>query len=249
MFAVALGLALLIGVSLGLLGGGGSILAVPILKYVAGMETKQAIAASLFVVAVTSAFGALQHARAGRIQWKTGAIFGLASMTGAFVGGRIAGYIPSDALLWAFAGMMVATAIAMLRGRRATAQVQTGDLAVPMVLVLGLAVGTVAGLVGAGGGFLIVPALVLFGRLPMPMAIGTSLAVISIQSTGGLIGHLSHVDLDWPRTLGITGVAIIGTVVGGLFSSRISPQALRRGFGVFVLVMATIIVLAQLGVF
>lgn len=248
MFAVALALALLIGLSLGLLGGGGSILAVPILKYVAGMETKQAIAASLFVVAVTSAVGAVQHARAGRIQWRTGAVFGAASMTGAYLGGRLAGHVPSAVLLWSFAGMMIATAIAMLRGRRAPAMAPRGPLAVPPVLAMGAVVGLVAGFVGAGGGFLIVPALVLFGRLTMPVAVGTSLAVITIQSTGGLVGHLAHEDLDWPRTLAITAVAIAGSVVGSFFAARVPPETLRRGFGAFVLVMAAVIVLAQLGV-
>ncbi len=246
MLVVALTLALLIGVTLGLLGGGGSMLTLPILTYVAGMETRPAIASSLFVVAVTSATGVIAHARAGRVRWRTGVVFGAAGMTGAFIGGRLAGHLPARALMIAFAAMMVAAAIAMIRGRRGAADAAVRDVPVVRVLAQGVVIGLVAGIVGAGGGFLVVPALVLLGGLGIEAAVGTSLVVISMQSFAGFAGHLGHVDVDWPLTLMVTGAAVIGSFVGGALTGKVPPATLRRGFGVFVLLMAALVLAKEL---
>lgn len=238
-------LAIAIGLSLGLLGGGGSILTVPLLTYVAGMDPKEAIAASLFVVGVTSVVSTLPHARLGNVQWRTGLIFGAASMVGAFLGGLAGGRIPGVVLMIAFALMMIATAGAMLRGRKKVAG--TGEkkhLPLGKILAEGLVVGLVTGLVGAGGGFLVVPALALLGGLAMPVAVGTSLLVISMKSFAGLAGYLTSVSLDWPLILAVTGMAVIGALIGARLTRVVPEQALRKGFGVFVLVMG-FVVLAQ----
>lgn len=241
MLILALALSLLIGVALGLLGGGGSILTLPILTYVVGMEPKTAIAASLFVVATTSLFGVIAHARAGRVRWRTGIIFGGAGMVGAYLGGRLAAYLPARVLMVLFAMMMVATAVAMLRGRKQVTSNAARELPVAKVVLEGVAVGVVTGIVGAGGGFLVVPALVLLGGLGMEAAVGTSLVVISLKSFAGFYGHLGHVTLDWKVTLLVTAAAVIGSFGGGALAGRIPPAALRKGFGVFVLVMAAFI--------
>lgn len=246
MLLTALALSLLIGVALGLLGGGGSILTVPILTYVVGMDTKVAIASSLFVVAVTSATGAIAHARAGRVRWRTGIIFGTAGMAGAYFGGRLAKYIPGHVLMVLFALMMLATAIAMLRGRRSPTGPVAVELPVLKVILEGIVVGIVTGIVGAGGGFLVVPALVLLGGLGMETAVGTSLVVISMKSFAGFAGHLKHVDIDWKLTLMVTAAAVIGSFGGGALAGKVSPTALRRGFGVFVLVMAVFVLSKEL---
>lgn len=246
MIVVVLALSLLIGVALGLLGGGGSILTLPILTYVAGIETKAAIASSLLVVAVTSAFGVLAHARAGRVRWRTGLIFGAAGMVGAYGGGRLAAYLPGQLLMIAFAMMMLATAIAMLRGRRTATAPANKELPIGKVLVEGVLVGIVTGIVGAGGGFLVVPALVLLGGLRMEQAVGTSLVVITMKSFAGFAGHLGHVDIDWPITLAVTVAAVIGSFAGGGLAGRIPPNALRKGFGIFVLVMAALVLVQEL---
>jgi len=237
-------LAIAIGLSLGLLGGGGSILTVPLLTYVAGMDPKEAIAASLFVVGATSVLSTLTHARMGNVQWRTGLIFGAASMAGAFLGGLAGGYIPGVILMLAFAVMMIATAIAMLRGRKKRDTVEQTKLPLGKILIEGLVVGLVTGLVGAGGGFLVVPALALLGGLAMPVAVGTSLLVISMKSFAGLAGYLTTVSLDWPLVLGVTGMALIGALIGARLTKVVPEQALRKGFGVFVLVMG-IFVLSQ----
>ncbi len=238
-------LAGLIGLSLGLLGGGGSILAVPLLVYVAGLPAKEAIATSLLVVGTTSAIAVVPHARAGRVRWRTGLIFGLAGMTGAYAGGRLAAYIPAGMLLAAFALMMLATAAAMIRGRRARTFTPVPDeLPVPRVIADGIAVGLITGLVGAGGGFLVVPALVLLGGLPMPAAVGTSLVVIAMNSVAGFLGHLQDVHIDWSLAAAVTASAVLGSLAGGRLSGRIREDVLRRSFGWFVLAMG-IVVLAQ----
>jgi uncharacterized membrane protein YfcA len=246
MLVIALLFALLIGVSLGLLGGGGSILTLPILTYGLGMEIKSAIAASLFVVGVTSATGAIAHARAGRIQWRTGLVFGAAGMAGAFLGGRVAAFVPGSVLMYLFVAMMGATAIAMLRGRRSPSVPLRVQLPLGKVIAEGVVVGIVTGMVGAGGGFLVVPALVLLGGLPMEIAVGTSLVVISMKSFAGLAGHLGHTDVDWPLTLAVTAAAVAGSFAGGKLAGRIPPETLRKGFGIFVLVMAAFVLAGQL---
>jgi uncharacterized membrane protein YfcA len=247
MMLSALLLSLLVGVALGLLGGGGSILTLPILTYVVEMETKAAIAASLFVVAVTSATGVISHARAGRVRWRTGLVFGAAGMVGAYGGGRLAAFIPAKVLMVMFALMMVATAVAMLRGRRSGGADTPADLPVVLVILEGIAVGVVTGIVGAGGGFLVVPALVLLGGLSMETAVGTSLLVISMKSLAGFYGHLEHVhDLDWNTTLAVTAFAVAGSFVGGALAGRVPPATLRKGFGWFVLVMAALVLSREL---
>ncbi len=246
MLAIVLTLSVLIGISLGLLGGGGSILTVPILTIAAGMETKAAIASSLFVVAVTSAAGVISHARAGRVRWRIGLIFGAAGMVGAFGGGRLAAYIPATVLMILFGVMMAATAIAMLRRPRTTAVTTGQGLSTAKIITEGVVVGAVTGLVGAGGGFLVVPALVLLGGLGMELAVGTSLVVISMKSFAGLAGHLGHVSLDWPIVLAVTGTAVVGSFLGGMLAGRIPPATLRRGFGVFIIVMAAVVLAREL---
>lgn len=245
-FALVLLLSVLIGLSLGVLGGGGSILTVPILVYVAGLEPKEAIAASLFVVGVTSAAGVVSHARGGRVRWRTGLLFGLAGMAGAFVGGLIGGHAPGQLLLLAFALMMVATSIAMLRGRRNVPSRAHSELPVFRVVLDGLVVGLVTGLVGAGGGFLVVPALALLGGLPMSVAVGTSLVVIAMKSFAGLAGYLTSVQLDWGLTLSVTAAAVVGSIIGGRLVGRIPEASLRKGFGWFVLVMGAYVLVQQL---
>lgn len=245
MIALTIGLAVFVGVALGLLGGGGSILTVPLLAYVAGMDAKQAIATSLLVVGVTSAIGAISHARAGRVQWRTGLVFGGAGMAGAYAGGLLARFIPGTVLLIGFAVMMIATAVAMLRGR--TNVETTGRnqrLPVPKIIAEGLVVGLVTGLVGAGGGFLVVPALALLGGLPMPVAVGTSLIVIAMKSFAGLGGYLSSVHIDWPVALAVTAAAVVGALVGAKLTAMVNPDSLRKAFGWFVLAMSSVI-LAQ----
>jgi uncharacterized membrane protein YfcA len=242
MTALTVGLAVLIGVALGLLGGGGSILTVPLLAYVADMEPKHAIAMSLLVVGVTSAIAAISHARAGRVRWRVAMPFGVAAMAGAYAGGLLARFIPGTALLVTFAVIMIAAGVTMLRGRRDTVDVH-GVHALPMARIafLGIAVGVVSGLVGAGGGFLLVPALALLAGLPMPVAVGTSLVIISMQSFAGLAGHLSSGQIDWRLAALVTAAAVLGALIGGRLINFVNPATLRHAFGWFVLLMASLI--------
>jgi len=216
-------LAVLVGVTLGLLGGGGSILMVPLLVYVAGVPTGRAITTSLFVVGVTSLAALLPHLRRGTVQWRTGLVFGAAAMAGAFAGCLVSGHLPGPVLLGGFAVMMIATAVAMLRGRRAGAAVVSAH-PLARTLLTGVAVGAVAGLVGAGGGFLVVPALALLGGLAMPAAISTSLLVIALQSAAGFTGHLGTTAL---------GAAALGAAALGAAALKLAtdPHRDRRRRG------------------
>ncbi len=234
-------LALFMGSVLGLLGGGGSILTVPILAYVAGMPPGEAIASSLVVVGITSLVGAANHARRGGVEWKTGIVFGSVAMVGAFAGGRLAAFVPGWLLLTLFAALMVSTSVVMLRKKNESKGAVQKRAGMPLIALEGFLVGGVTGLVGAGGGFLVVPALVLLGGLSMHKAIGTSLLVIAMKSAAGVAGHLSHVDIDWTLTILVATFAVIGSVIGARFTSRIPASALRSGFAWFVLIMGTFI--------
>ncbi|MFE1546212.1 sulfite exporter TauE/SafE family protein [Streptomyces sp. NPDC058718] len=242
--------ALLVGLSLGTLGGGGSILTVPLLVYLAGQDTKEAVATSLFVVGVTSLAALIPHARAHRVRLRTGLLLGAFSMAGAYGGGRLAAYVPDTVLLVGFAVMMLATAVAMLRTSRrgrGYARPARGDLRLRRVAAAGLAVGAVTGLVGSGGGFLVVPALAVLGGLPMGAAIGTSLLVIALNSFAGLAGHLSGATIDWRLALTVTAAAVIGSLAGGRLTGRVPQGALRTAFGWLVVTMGTFVLAQQLG--
>jgi uncharacterized protein len=248
MLLIAILLSLLVGLSLGLLGGGGSILTVPILRYALGLEAHSAIALSLLVVGATSLAALIPHARHHQVRWRTGVVFGLAGMAGAFLAGRIAKFVPPSVLLVGFGLMMLATAIAMLRAPSTRPPTAASPARGPGLKVLaeGFAVGAVTGLVGAGGGFLVVPALVLLGGLPIQAAIGTSLLVIAMKSFAGFAGFLGHTPIDWTLGLTVSAAAIVGSIAGGALATRVSPAHLRTGFGWFVVAMAFFILAQEL---
>jgi hypothetical protein len=245
MLPLALALSLVIGVVLGMLGGGGAILMLPMLVYVIGVDPRTAIAMSLFVIGATGLFGMVTHARTGAVRWKEGGMFGAAAMLGAFGGGRLAHFIPASTLLVLFGVVMVSSAIGMMRPKTATAN-EKGPMRIGRMLGLGAAVGLLSGLVGAGGGFLIVPSLVLLGGLSMREGIATSLFVIALQSFAGFAGHLAHVSLDWTLTLGITATAAAGSVFGARAGRVIAAAQLRDAFAWLVIAMAVFTFAKQL---
>lgn len=227
-----------IGLALGLLGGGGSVLAVPMLIYVAGLPDKAAIATSLVVVSGTSVVAASSHALKKNVHWRGALLFAPAAMIGAYTGGRLARYLPGSLLIGLFSAMMVLTAWAMWRGRAQEGAPQsTSQNSIWVIATLGLVVGLVTGLVGAGGGFLVVPALALVVGMPMRIAIGTSLVVIAANSASALVGYVSHVSIDLWLAAVVTMTASLGAIVGSKLATRISTQILRRSFAVLVLIM------------
>lgn len=247
MIALTVVLAALVGISLGLLGGGGSILMVPLLTYVAGMDAKQAIATSLLVVGVTSTVSTVSHARAGRVQWRSGLLFGAAGMAGAYVGGRLGHLLPGSLLLIAFAVMMIASAVAMLRRRRTPVTPAPAPHRTPIgkALTLGAAVGLLTGIIGAGGGFIVVPTLALLAGLTMPVAVGTSLLVIAMNALAGLAGQVTTLSVDWKMAAMVTAAAVVGSLAGARLTARVDADVLRAAFGWFVLVMASVILAEQ----
>lgn len=244
---VTLALSVLIGISLGLLGGGGSILTVPILVYAAGLDPRDGIATSLLVVGATSLSAMATHARAGRVSWRVGVLFGGASMVGAYAGGQVAHFVPGRALLVAFTVTMVVTALAMMRKRGDAPQPTSAPAgAVARSAVIGLGIGALTGIVGAGGGFVIVPALVLLGGLPMRSAVGTSLLVIAMNSFAGFAGTIAHATIPWGLALSVTAASVAGSLLGARLAGRIRPESLRASFAWFVLAMACFMVVKQL---
>lgn len=178
------------------------------------------------------------------MHYRTGLTFATTAVAGAYSGGRVAGFIPGAWLLVAFSLMMLATAIAMIRGRRSGPRAR-GEVSTLGVLVYGIVVGFITGLVGAGGGFLVVPALTLLGGLSMGAAVGTSLLVITINSFAGLAGHLANVSLDWGLALAVTAAAIGGSIAGERIAGHIPHRALRQAFGYFVLATGIVFLVTQ----
>ncbi len=241
MSPIGVALSMLIGISLGCFGGGGSIFTVPLLIYVFGLEAKTAIASSLLIVALASVAGAFHHWRAGNIHLRTGIVFGTAGMAGAYLGGRAGAYIDGTLLLLLFAAMMILTSIAMWRGRSDLQQPVSCERAITPLLLQGFGVGIFTGLIGAGGGFLIVPALTLWAGLAMPVAVGTSLLIIVMKSAAGFAGYLNHVQVDVFLIGVVAAAAISGSFIGSRLVRRVDPASLRRAFAGFVAVMATVI--------
>ena len=234
-------LASLIGLSLGLLGGGGSILTVPILVYVMGMEAKLSIALSLAIVGATSLIGAWGHYRNQNIDFKVAAIFGPIAMAGTFIGAKISQYISGQMQLIFFALIMLAASYFMLKGRKDSDENPDKKLNIPLIATEGLIVGVVTGIVGVGGGFLIVPALVLLAGVSMKRAVGTSLLIIALKSFAGFAGYLDQVAVPWEFLGKFIIFSGIGIFIGSYLVKFVPQQTLKKIFAVFLIIMGIFI--------
>ena len=238
--------AIAIGISLGLLGSGGSILTVPVLVYLFGQDEKVAIAGSLFVVGSIAFAGSLQFIRSHLIHWRSVLVFGVPGIIGTYIGAFISAYVPGPVQLVLFAIVMLLAAILMLR----PIKLQNSDRAARAswkIAADGLTVGLLTGLVGVGGGFLIVPALVLLGGLGMHQAVATSLVIITLKSMSGFIKYLDVLEqqslaLDWQILGLVTILGIAGSFAGRHIGNRVPQDRLRKGFGYFLIAMGIYII-------
>jgi len=239
---LALFFAAIIGLALGMLGGGGSILTVPVLVYVLHIEPKLAIAMSLPIVGFTSAFGAWRHARIGNVQLRRAFLFGGIAMTGAYAGGRVARYIDPRVQLAILGAMMAGAAVSMLRSAaRHRDDAPVPHETSPFLYLVGLGVGLLTGLVGVGGGFLIVPALVVFGSVPIKQAVGTSLAVIAMNCAAGFAGQSGEEHVRWGFVAAFTVVTTAGLLAGTAIVPYVRQVTLKRGFAVLLLIISALV--------
>lgn len=239
-------LATLIGLSLGLLGGGGSILTVPILVYAMGMDPKLAIALSLAIVGATSLIGVISHTRAKNVDFKVAIIFGPIAMAGTFGGAKLSQFLSGEVQLLIFSVIMLLASIFMLRGRQETEAVEK-ELNIPLIAGEGLVVGVITGLVGVGGGFLIVPALVLMAGLSMKRAVGTSLLIISAKSFAGFAGYIGLVEVPWEFLLKFTAFSGVGIIIGSYLVKFVPQTKLKKAFAIFLIFMGAFILYKNLG--
>ncbi|MFN3491176.1 MAG: sulfite exporter TauE/SafE family protein [Anaerolineales bacterium] len=237
MFFLQVALGLAIGFSLGLLGGGGSILTVPALVYLIGQSPNTAIATSLAIVSANSATGAIFHHSQGTLNWKVALIFGGAGIGTAYLSAGLSNLISPTAILIIFALLMVAvTSTLLLQQDKEKAFIKPKP--VLFIVISGVIVGILTGLLGVGGGFLIVPALTILVGLPMQTAVGTSLVIIAVNSLAGFLGHIGIVSLDLQLTLTFVLAGLIGSFFGAKLSNRISSLFLQKTFAVFVIALA-----------
>lgn len=255
-----------IGISLGLIGGGGSILTVPVLVYLFGIPAELSTAYSLFIVGTTALVGGVRNATMGNVNYKTAVVFTIPAFiavysTRAFLVPAIPNEIMTIgsfvltkdiAIMVFFALVMLAASVSMIRNKRKDGEEEAAEAEpqfnVPAIIAEGAVVGVLTGIVGAGGGFLIIPALVLFAKIPMKKAVGTSLLIIAAKSLIGFIGDVQRPDLviDWTLLLSVTAIAVVGIFIGIYLSKFIDGKKLKKGFGWFVLLMAVYIIAKQL---
>ncbi len=242
---IALALGAVIGVLLGLLGGGGSILAVPALVYVLGLGVEKAIPMSLIVIGIASAVGVLPKVLAHQVQWRLAAIFAAVGIPATFVGAAISKNLPQPTVLVGFALVMVVAGIRMLqdKGNTGTACTVGGDginwrRCASRSIPAGMLVGLLTGVFGVGGGFLIIPALVLVLGVEMPIAIGTSLLVIVANSAAGVVSHLGVASIDWAITAAFVGTAIVGSLIAGHYGTKLDTARLQHWFAYLVFAVA-----------
>jgi len=255
----------IIGIALGLIGGGGSILTVPVLVYLLDVDPVTATAYSLFIVGLTSLVGVFPKYRQRLVSFRTAVVFGIPSVvTVYFTRKVIVQAIPDHLVTVAgldigkplmmmllFALLMIAASVSMIRDGSNGAETQEGvklQFNYPLILVEGVLVGLLTGLVGAGGGFLIIPALVMLSRLPMKMAVGTSLVIIAGKSLVGFLGDISAgtFQMDWRLLLSVTALAVLGMFAGNVLSRRVDSEKLKKTFGWFVLITGVGIILIEL---
>jgi uncharacterized protein len=253
---------ILIGVSLGLIGGGGSILTVPVLVYLFGVNPVVATGYSLFIVGITSSVGTYSYFKKGLVNIKTAVVFGIPSIIAVFLTrAYIVPAIPSEVftigslvvtksilMMIIFAVLMIAASYSMIKKDKAKKEEEASKQTFnyPVILIEGMVVGILTGLVGAGGGFLIIPALVVLSKLPMKEAVGTSLVIIAAKSLIGFLGEGAEVQVDWTFLMTISAFAIVGIFVGTYLSKKIEGAKLKPAFGWFVLVMGIYIIIKEL---
>lgn len=252
----------LIGISLGLIGGGGSILTVPVLVYLLGVNAVEATAYSLFIVGSTALVGAYPKYKQGLVNLKTALIFGIPSIIAVYLTRKfLVPAIPTELftvgglmitksilMMLLFAVLMVFASVSMIKDQKVGSNQKEAvqKFNYLMILLEGAIVGILTGLVGAGGGFLIIPALVLFTGLPMKEAVGTSLLIIAAKSLIGFTGDLGHFEMNWNLLLIVSSIAIVGIFLGNYLSLKIDGAKLKKGFGWFVLVMGLYIIAKEL---
>jgi uncharacterized membrane protein YfcA len=234
-------LAALIGISLGVLGSGGSIVTMPVLVYAAGVPPQRAVGMSLVIVGATSLAGAVANLRRGSFAPRAAVFFILSGMAGSVFGARFTHWVTGRTLLLLFGITMLAAGVKMLLS--SPAPPEASRCRPGRCLLAGLLVGVLTGFLGVGGGFLILPALVMFGGIEMKSAVGTSLAIIAANSFAGLAGHLSGVNLDWGLTLAFGLSALAGMAVGLVIVGRVSAERLSRGFAWTVIVVGVFLLL------
>jgi len=237
----ALALAALIGVSLGVLGSGGSIVTLPVLVYIAHVPAKEAVGMSMAIVGATSLFGAFIHWRRGNVDTRAALIFSLFGMAGAFLGSTGTHLLSKKALLLLFSGVMLIVGSLMLRGGPRLDKYRVCHI--PRCMLVGFVVGLLTGFLGVGGGFLIVPALMLTAGLDTRMAGGTSLAVIALNAATGLLGQLRYVSIDWTLLAGFLVFAFAGMLAGLAFARRLPENLVRRLFAIALIALALVIAL------
>jgi len=252
----------LIGVSLGLIGGGGSILTVPVMVYLFGVQPLLATSYSLFIVGFTSLIGAFKYYRLGLINVKAALFFGAASVTTVFVTRKfIVPAVPAEIMkigsftisehfltMMLFGLLMLLASFSMIRSKSAEKPEKECSNCIRFFRLsgYGISIGLITGLLGAGGGFLLIPALVFFIGLPMKQAIGTSLLIIALNSLIGFIGDLGHFEIDWAFLLAVSLMATIGILIGGSLNKKLNSEKLKKGFGFFVLIMGLYIMIKEI---
>ena len=237
--------ALVIGLSLGLTGAGGSILTFPVLVHFAGVEPRNAVAVSLFVVGITAVVGAVQRAFMGHLHLPAAGWFAISGIIGAVAGSRFTHLVPPSLLVLLFAGLMLVVGFRSWFGK--------SDASNPMpecrptrCFLAGAGVGVLTGFLGVGGGFLLLPALTRFARLPVPVAAGTSLAIIAVNALGGFLGHVRHAEIDWLVAGVFAVISVVAVLLSGRFAGKLDPRRLRRIFAVVVLITAAGMITAQI---
>lgn len=250
---------MLVGIVLSVVGGGGSILTVPIFVYLFSLPADIATSYSLFLVGVAAGVGAIQYTKQGLVNFKIGAIFAVPAFLGVFLVRKfLMPQIPAEIslgfvsmskdqlIMTVFAVIMLAASVSMIRGRKEGESEENHPLNLPLITLEGLIVGAVTGFVGAGGGFLIIPALVILAKIPMKEAVATSLMIITVKSLFGFTGDIGQLPIDWPFLFITAGISALGILVGNRIGKHIPPGKLKKGFGYFVLLMGTIIIAQQL---
>jgi hypothetical protein len=252
MNALGIALALLVGIVLGLLGGGGSIMALPIFLYVFGVETKSAIAMSLAVVGMSAFVGFLTHWKQGTVRLRVALPFGACAMVSAFATARLTHFVSAAVQLALFAVFAFTAAFFMLRDSLKPEQAvetpneESGVRFTPVLALQALGVGTLTSLIGAGGGFVIVPALVLLAGVPVKPAVGSSLLIITMNALSGFVGYIGQVPIDWSLVTWFTGVAAAGAIAGTRLNRRVPQRQIKQGFAVLIIVLGGYLVVRRL---